>query len=100
MSLIPTEQSTRPSTPDPFWDVTTRFLYEENARFAENMGNWDHGIHAPFHPTTYAHLRDSWTVPEITWPGPPSPGLEHTPFDTVLRLGWGGHEEDHMDGEL
>lgn len=100
MSTNASATSSRASTPDPFWDVTTRFLYEENARFAENLpagGDWRFGIHAPFNPTTYAHERDSWTVPEITWPGPPSPGLQHTPFDNVLMFGWGAPEGDDLD---
>ena len=99
MSLIPTVLLGRPATPDPFWDATLRSLAEENEMISQNSaagGNWRYGIHGPFDPVTGAHEGDGSGIPEIVWPGPPSPGLEPTPMDYVLMEGWGEPNGDRL----
>ncbi|KAF8601856.1 hypothetical protein BDV93DRAFT_509706 [Ceratobasidium sp. AG-I] len=79
---------------------------EQRANIAETTpagGNWRHGIHGHFHPINGEHEGNGQGIPEIIWPGPPSPGLEPTPMDHVImeeRLSLsGGLGIESGDGE-
>ena len=87
MSLIPNLTLGRPPTPEPFPDYAICFLR-----------NWRYGIGGPFpyDPVTRAHIGSSDYIPELVWPGPPSPGLEPTPLDQAFVDSWGEPNGDRL----
>lgn len=88
MSTNPTLTLGRSPTPDPFPDYAIRFL--RNNLF---------GMFGPFpyNEETRAHSEHGYEdIPELVWPGPPSPGLEPTPFDQVLMDSWGEPNGDRL----
>ncbi|KAF8594098.1 hypothetical protein BDV93DRAFT_565795 [Ceratobasidium sp. AG-I] len=99
MSLIPAVTLARPPTPDPFWDVAIRFLGGDDSSLPQNNGSGGDGyynIYGPFNPITGQHDGDGHGIPEIVWPGPPSPGFGPTPMDHVLISGWGQPNGDRL----
>lgn len=90
MSSAPQQPIRRPATPNSFLDEAVRFL---DRRFEDEHSA---GIWGPFDPWTGAHLFGPDGIPEIVWPGPPSPGLSPTPMDEIMMWGWGQADEDQL----
>lgn len=99
MPLIPSVLNERPPTPDPFWDEAIRFLTREREENNYTPPPEGHppGVWGPFDPWTGEHLMPGGPgIPELVWPGPPSPGCEDTPMDWVLMEGWGQPNDDRL----